>query len=174
MAGRPEWQTLVRPQEIGRRHHVADFTCGKDALDDYLKRRAYRANAARDARVFVTCNADNEVMGYYTISAASVSRRDASSVLRRNAPDPIPMALIGRFAVHTIMQGRNLGRALLRDAILRISQASDLIGIKGIFLHAMDEDARQFYLHLGFQESLLDDKLMMVRLADVAAELSGG
>ena len=59
----------------------------------------------------------------------------------------------------------------MRDAILRISQASELIGIKGILLHAIDEDAKNFYAHLGFSESGIEDSLMMVRLKDIAAEL---
>jgi len=115
-----------------------------------------------------------EVLGYYTISASSVSHEKAVPKLRRNSPDPIPMALIGRFAIQRDLQGQGIGCALMRDAILRIFQASEMIGIKGILLHAIDENAKNFYAHPGFSESGMEDSLMMVRLKDIADELQRG
>lgn len=172
--GDPGKPTLLAPQRITRDHNVAGFSCGNDSLDQYLQRRALKCDAAGDAKVIVLPTENLEVLGYYTISAASVTHEKAVSKLKRNSPDPIPMALIGRFAIQTEMQGQGIGRALMRDAILRISQASDMIGIKGVLLHAINDDAKNFYTHLGFSESTIEDSLMMVRLVDIAYELEKG
>lgn len=164
--------SLTKPEEINRDHKVEDFSCTKESLDDWLKRRALKSHLAKDSRVFVVCNEANEVVGYYAICAASVARDEAISKLSRNAPDPIPMALIARLAIRDDMQGQGIGPSLLRDAILRVSQASEHIGIKGILVHALDDDAASFYLHEGFHPSSIDDKVLMVQLAEVATELS--
>lgn len=149
-----------------------DFTCGRDSLDHWLKNRAAKSNDARDSKVFVICNEAGEVVGYYAICAGSVSHEEATPKLRRNAPDPIPMGLIGRLAVRDDMNGRGIGRALLRDAILRIAQASENIGIKGILVHALDDDAANFYTHLGFRPSTIDEHHLMISLKEITAELS--
>lgn len=165
---------LSRPEELNRDHNVTGFRCGRESLDDWLKNRALKSNAAGDSRVFVTCNHSDEVVGYYAVSAGSVRRRDAVGKIKRNAPDPIPMALIGRLAVRFDYQGEGIGPALLRDAVLRVSQASESIGIKGILVHALDEEAAKFYVRMGFRPSMASEFHLMISLRDVGAELERG
>lgn len=110
--------------------------------------------------------------GYYAISAGSVCRKEATRKIGINAPDPVPMALIGRLAVQQGMQQQGIGSALLRDAILRIAQATEHIGIKGIMVHALDDDSAEFYAQRGFRPSKVDDHHLMISMSDVAAELS--
>lgn len=165
---------LSEPEELNSGHRVANFTCGQAALDDWLKRRALKSHLARDSRVYVVCNDAGEVVGYYAICSSVVARKDATPKIRRNAPDPVPMVLIARLAVCQDMQNRGIGSALIRDAIFRTINASAHVGVKGILLHAMDDEAASFYAHLGFQPSPVDSRLMMVRLKDIAAELSNG
>jgi GNAT superfamily N-acetyltransferase len=141
---------LRPPERITRDHQVADFSSGHDSLDNCLKRRALKADAAGDAKVIVLSNCELEVIGYYAIASASVSRKVAIKRLRRNAPDAVPMALNGRFATDKSYQSRQLGRALMKDAILRIANASVEIGIRGVFAYAIDDDARKFYAKCGF------------------------
>jgi len=112
------------------------------------------------------------VVGYYAICAGSVSRKEAIRKLKHNAPDPIPMGLIARLAVREDMQKQGIGPALLRDAILRISQAAEKIGIKGILVHALDDDAASFYAHSGSRPSTTNEHHLMVSLAEIVAELS--
>lgn len=162
----------TKPEEINRNHNVAGFTCGRDSLDDWLKNRALKSSAAGDSKVLVICNEGGEVVGYYAICASSVSRKEATSKLKRNAPDPIPMGLIARLAVRDDMQKQGIGPALLRDAILRISQAAEKIGVKGILVHALDDDAASFYAHSGFRPSTIDEHHLMISLAEIIAELS--
>lgn len=165
---------LTKPNELDKDHDVSGFSCGHESLDDWLKNRALKSNAAGDSRVIVVCDDAQEVIGYYAISAGSVGRADAVGKIKRNAPDPIPMAIIGRLAVRNDVQGHGIGPALLRDAILRISQASEHIGVKGVLVHALDEDAARFYSHMGFRPSPASEFHLMILLKDIIAELERG
>ena len=88
-------------------------------------------------------------------------------------PNPIPVMVIGRLAVDRAFQGRGLGRALLRDAVLRTLQAAAIAGIRALVLHAISDDAKRFYAHCGFTESPLDPMSMMISIADAERTLSG-
>lgn len=137
-----------------------------------MQNYALESNAAGDSKVFVVRNTSGEVAGYYSISAGSVSRKEATRKIGRNAPDPVPMALIGRLAVHKDMQQQGIGSALMRDAILRVAQASEFLGIKGIMVHALDDDAAKFYTERGFRPSKVDDQHLMISMSELTAELS--
>jgi len=82
------------------------------------------------------------------------------------------MALIGRLAVSNEMQKQGIGSALLRDAILRIAQAAEHMGIKGIMVHALDDDSTKFYAARGFRPSKVDAQHLMISMSEVAVELS--
>ena len=110
--------------------------------------------------------------GYYAISAGSVCRKESTRKIGRNAPDPVPMALIGRLAVHHGMQQQGIGSALLRDAILRIAQAAEHMGIKGIMVHALDDGSAKFYAQRGFRPSKVDGHHLMISMSELTAELS--
>lgn len=86
-------------------------------------------------------------------------------------PDPVPVVVLGRLTVDRAYQGHGIGSALFRDAALRVSQAADTIGIRGIVVHAISEQARKFYLALGFDPSPLDPMTLMVTLADIRTAL---
>jgi GNAT superfamily N-acetyltransferase len=87
-------------------------------------------------------------------------------------PDPIPVVVLARLAVCSSVQGQGVARALLADALARVLQASEQIGVRGILVHAVSAQARAFYLHMGFDPSPTDPNTLMLRLADVAAALS--
>jgi GNAT superfamily N-acetyltransferase len=87
-------------------------------------------------------------------------------------PDPIPVVVLARLAVCSSVQGQGVARALLADALARVLQASEQIGVRGILVHAASAQARAFYLHLGFDPSPTDPNTLMLRLVDVAAALS--
>ncbi|GJD43832.1 hypothetical protein AFCDBAGC_1691 [Methylobacterium cerastii] len=112
-------------------------------LDDWLKRQARRSEG-RFARTYVVC-ADGAVVGYYCISAGTVAREDAPGRIRRNAPEPIPVSILGRLAVDQRWAGRGLGADLLADALRRIANAADVIGIGAVLIHALDDQALAFY-----------------------------
>ncbi len=84
-------------------------------------------------------------------------------------PDPIPVAVLGRLAIESAYRSKGIGRALFRDAALRVLHAAGSIGIRGIVVHALSEDAKAFYLALGFDPSPAGPMTLMVTLPDLTA-----
>jgi predicted N-acetyltransferase YhbS len=111
------------------------------------------------------------VVAYYALASGAVDIQFATGRLRRNMPDPVPVVVLGRLAVERSGQGRGLGRALANDAARRVLQAADIIGIRGIIVHALSPEAKSFYLALGFEPSRLQVMTLMATLADVRAAL---
>ena len=87
-------------------------------------------------------------------------------------PDPIPVVLLGRLAIDRRLQGKMLGRALVRDASHRILQAAEAIGIRGVITHALAPAAKSFYERVGFAVSPLDAMTLMITLSDLAAAMT--
>jgi GNAT superfamily N-acetyltransferase len=139
-------------------------------LDDWLKRRALNNQASGASRTYVICDAQ-KVIGYYAVASGAVSSDHASGRFRRNMPEPIPVALLGRLAIDQTWQGKGLGRVLFKDCALRINAAADILGIRGIVVHALSAEAKAFYIALGFEASPLDPMTLMVKLSDIEALL---
>lgn len=135
---------LSPPEPLKAQHDVSQFDCGEPALNNWLKQKA-RKNESRFSRSYMLCD-DGHVAGYYCISAGSVQRQNAPSRLKRNAPDPIAVAIIGRLAVDRNYHGTRLGRDLLADAMRRIALTAQNIGISAIMVQAKDTAARDFYM----------------------------
>jgi GNAT superfamily N-acetyltransferase len=159
---------LASPQPINEQHQIEAFESGAPTLDDWLKRRARANQTSGASRIYVVCE-EQRVVGYYALASGAVALESASSRLRRNMPDPVPVAVLGRLAVDGSFHKRGLGRALVRDAAMRVVQAAGLIGIRGILVHALSQDARAFYLALGFEASPLEPMTLMTTLADIQA-----
>ena len=160
--------TIAAPIPLDERHTFDNFDCGVPALDQWLKRRA-RANGKEGAsRTYVACDG-SQVVGYYALAAGAVEVGTAPGRFRRNMPDPIPVVVLGRLAVDRSRHGKGLGRALFRDGALRVLQAADIIGVRGLLVDAISEDAKAFYLALGMTQSPLNPMTLMVTLADLEA-----
>ncbi len=161
---------VAAPQPLADAHQLSDFNSGVASLDDWLKRRARSNQASGASRAFVLCEND-KVIGYYALASGGVTIGEAPGRFRRNMPDPIPVVVLGRLAIDRAYQGKKLGRALFRDAALRVMHAADAIGIRGIVVHAISGEAKAFYLAIGFDPSPLDPMTLMVTLADVRGAL---
>lgn len=134
-------------------------------MDHWLKHVALKSQAG-GAKTYVT--ADNgRVVGYYSLSAGSVSRKETNGRFRRNMPEPIPVVLLGRLAVDQQFQKQGIARGLMRDAAYRVLEAAETVGIRGILVHALDDDARDFYRALGFEASPLDTHSLFIALQDI-------
>ena len=105
------------------------------------------------SRTYVVTDGLENVVAYYALASGALTQGDAPSGLKRNMPDPIPMAILGRLAVDQRYQGQGLGIALLQDAVLRVQQAAAIMGIRGILVHAISDDAQCFYERHGFAGS---------------------
>ena len=165
-----EVSPLRPPEPLAEAHDCVDFYCGEASLDDWLKRRARANQVTGDSRTYVVCQG-SRVVGYYALASGAITVENAPGRFRRNMPNPIPVAVLARLAVDRAWQGRSIGRALFRDAAQRVAQAADAIGIRGIVVHAISEEAKNFYLALGFDTSPHEPRTLMVTLADVRAGL---
>ena len=158
--------SLSAPEPFGTQHHIGDFRSGVASLDEWLKRRALASQTSGGARNFVVCEWD-KIVGNYALASGAVNVVVASGRFRRNMPDPIPVVVLVRLAVDQTHHGRGIGRAFVRDGARRVVHAADAIGIRGILVHAISEEARAFYLSLGFDPSPIEPMALMVTLADV-------
>lgn len=160
------------PRPLRPSDDTAGFLCGEESLDRYLRDRAL-ANHVRDlARCYVTTDADTDaILGYYTLSAISVTRQQLARSLRHGTPDAIPAVLLGRLAVDERAQGCGLGRFLVRDAVLSTLAAADRIGVRILLVHALNERVAGFYDGLGFATSPTDPLHRYLLLADARKSL---
>ncbi len=163
--------TYSAPRPIRSSDHVADFSSGELSLDHFLRVRALANHASGASRVFVTAR-DDRVVGYYALASAAIARGTAPGRVRRNMPDPIPAILLSRLAVDLAEQHSGLGRGLLRDAITRSVDAADLIGVRAILVHALNDDVRAFNLRAGFTESPTNPLHLLLLIGDARASIS--
>jgi GNAT superfamily N-acetyltransferase len=140
-----------------------DFTCGVDSLDDWLKKRAYPNQVNGASRTYVV-TVGKRVVGYYCLASGALELSDTPTSIRRNMPDPVPVAILGRLAVDKSFQGRGLGVALLQDAVVRTSQAAGILGIRGLLVHALSMDAKAFYEYHGFVASPTQSMTLILSL----------
>jgi len=161
---------LSAPVLLTDHHELEKFKCGEPSLDEWLKKRARANQASGASRVFVTCEG-KRVAGYYSLSSSCVTNNVAPGRFRRNMPDPIPAVLLGRLAVDKPWHHKGVGRSLFRDAAMRVSQAAEAIGVRGIIVHAISDDARKFYLALGFSECPGESMTLVITLQDIRAAL---
>jgi len=164
------------PEPLGPDHSLGDFDCGVGSLSTWLREHARTAAAAGSARTYVLDDSEQGlVVGYHALCAGSVSRRDASARARRGMPrHPIPAILLARLAVDKSVQGHGLGAFLLRDSMARSLAAAEQLGIRVMLVHALDEGARSFYLHHGFEPSPTDPMNLQLLVKDIQASLAEG
>ena len=162
------------PERLTSAHRLDDFKCSHGSLTAWLKEKALQAQKSGSANCFVVCDEAGDgkaVVGYYAISAGNVSHKVAFKKLRRNVPDPIPVALLGRLAVHEDWESRGIGSGLLKDATLRcIRAAQEGPGTVAILCHAIDAKAKRFYVERGFVPSPVEELTVMLSLREFASK----
>jgi GNAT superfamily N-acetyltransferase len=165
--------TLSAPEPMAQHHLISGFDSGVLSLDDWLKHRALANQVSGASRTFVVCQ-DTQVIGYYALASGAVHMDIAPGRFRRNMPEPIPVVVLGRLAVIQSFHGQGLGSALFYDAARRVIQAADSIGVRGLLVHAITEDAKTFYLKLGFDPSPLEPMTLMITLTDLRTAVDAG
>ena len=156
------------PEPLTTEHALGGFDSGVASLDDWLRRRALQNQTSGASRTFVVCDA-GLVVAYYALAASAVAPDATPGRFRRNMPDPIPVVVLARLAITRNHQGRGLGRALFQDAASRVIHAADTIGIRGLLVHAISEEAKAFYLRLGLNPSPLEAMTLIATVADLKA-----
>lgn len=164
---RPE-SRLSPPVPLTAEHDLTGFDCGEPELNDWLLNRALK-NESRFSRTYVVCES-NRVVAYFCISAGAVERAAAPGKVRRNAPDTIPVSVIGRLAVSREHVGKGLGADILSDALRRIAVASQSIGIGAVLVHAKSNAAKRFYMKCAeFIEYPADSRTLFLPIETVIA-----
>ncbi|MDN5870151.1 MAG: GNAT family N-acetyltransferase [Nitrococcus sp.] len=164
---------LSPSEPLADHHDTGPFTSGVESLDSWLKYRAMKNQATGASRTFVVCEGQR-IVAYYALASSAIAVNEAPGRFRRNMPDPIPIVVLGRLAVDRSVQGKGIGRALVRDAGRRVVQAADTLGIRGLIVQAISTEARAFYVEVGFAPSPLDPMTLMITLADLKAALQLG
>ncbi len=155
---------LGAQQPLATTHVLDEFACGEASLDEWLTRRALTNQLSGVSRTFVVSDQDGRVQGYYAMAAGAVSHQAATSAVRRNMPDPVPVMVLARLAIDHRAQGIQLGGALLQDAVHRAVAVSQHAGVRALLVHALHDRAKAFYEHYGFQASPLHPMTLMLRL----------
>ncbi len=155
------------PEKLSPSHDLSRFDSGEPLLDDWLRRRAGQNEASGASRTYVVC-VGNRVIGYYTLAAGAVAHAEAPGRIRRNMPEPVPVMVLGRLAVDQTFHGQGVGTGLLRDAVLRIVLAAEIVGIRAILVRAISEAAKAFYEKYGFVASPVDPLTVMITVAEAA------
>ncbi|RQU52921.1 GNAT family N-acetyltransferase [Burkholderia cenocepacia] len=162
--------TWTVPVPLTAAHRLDEFDSGVASLDAWLQRRALANQRSGASRTFVATR-NGQVRAYYALASGAVVLDAAPGRFRRNMPDPIPVVVLGRLAIDRSVQGSGVGRALVRDAGLRVLHAAAAIGIRGMIVHALSDAAKTFYERVGFEASPLDPMLLLITLADLEAAL---
>ena len=152
------------------RHDVSASDCGSEAQTTWLRRVARTAQASRTAVVYVvTPEGEDRVVGYYALAAASVAQADVPlPLLKAAGRSPIPVILLARLGVDLGAQGRGLGIALVKDAMIRAHQAAETVGARALLVHAESAAARDFYIHVAeFEPSPTDPLHLILPMADI-------
>lgn len=159
---------LSKPRKLDSQDDVDEFNCGQPDLDDWLKRFALINQRAGMTTVFVTLS-EGKVVGYYALATGGVERANAPARVAQGVPaHPIPVVLLARLAVDSSVQKSGVGRALVRDALIRVATAADEIGIRALLIHAKDETAREFYMKCAeFEPSPTDPLHLFLLMKDL-------
>lgn len=163
---------LKSPVLLDNSHDVSSFDCGEETLNDYLIQFAYINNKHSSSRTYVACR-DNKVVGYYTLTIGSVTHEEATSRVSKGMAvhRPVPVIILARLAVNQNEQGTGIGKALLRDALIKATQGADIISGRAILVHAKNRKAKDFYQKYGFEPSPIDEYHLFLLLKDIKKTL---
>ncbi|MBP6104109.1 MAG: GNAT family N-acetyltransferase [Gammaproteobacteria bacterium] len=160
-------RSLQGPDLLQKEHQTEAFDCGIPALNDYLKKYAWQSQTGRGARTYVVTR-DEKVVGYFTLAYGSVSTLDAPPRMKQGLGlYPIPILVLARLAIDRQAQKKGLGKALLKQALLKALKASDIAGLRAVLVHAKDQLAKSFYKRYGFIEFPSDEFRLYLLIKDI-------
>lgn len=132
--------------KLSEHHDLSSFSCGAAEIDDWIQKRAWKAQQVGNANVFVYEH-QGSVLGFYALATGGIEHAGSPRFVRENAPNPAPILLLARLGVDERAKGRGIGWALLQDALLRSVEISNQVGFRALVIHCRDGIARDFYMH---------------------------
>lgn len=159
-------------EKLSANHDIDQFDCGREALNRFLQRHALANQSANAARTYVVCGQGNRVVGCYSLAVGAVEHGSAPGRITRGlARHLVPVMLLARLAVDQTVQGSGLGKALIKDALLRTAQAAGIAGIRALLVHAKDDEAKSWYERFDFECSPTDPYHLFLLMKDIRALL---
>jgi GNAT superfamily N-acetyltransferase len=164
--------TLSAPELLTAAHDVSGFSCGKPALDRWLKIHAL-ANQEKGFTAVLVVHVGHRVVGYYGLApTAVVPGAMPRSIRTGQPPDPVPCLLLGQLATDSGWIGQGIGTGLVKHALARCVRAASLVGGRALMVNAVDHEAAAFWQRRGFVPSK-DDPLVLFRsIAAIAASMA--
>lgn len=150
---------IAAPRKLRDDDDLSGFSCEEAVVDTWLAKHARHACKRGTAVVYVCFDATGSLAGFYTLSAHLMDRNAMTGWLARNAPDQIPVILLGMLGVSAAHKGEGLGKQLLLDAYHRARNAADTIGAKALVVDPLSEAVAGFYLGVGFERIPGSDRL---------------
>ncbi|QGU09291.1 GNAT family N-acetyltransferase [Leclercia sp. J807] len=136
------------------RYDLTDFNCGDSTLNRFLFDHLARQHSGRLLRAYllVTDDPEPKVLGYYTLSGSCFEKETLPSKTQQHKVPyvNVPSVTLGRLAIHQDFQGQGWGMTLVTHAMKVVYLASQAVGIHGMFVDALNDKAKAFYLKLGF------------------------
>lgn len=155
-------------EPLVKAHDRRNFSCGVDALDEYLRRFAHQHAASKISRTYVAANGA-EVHGFYSLAMSAIRKDNLPAKYVDRFPNfPLPVARLARLAVASSHQRKGLGELLLADALQRCLRLSTEIGMIGVIVDAKDAKARGWYERYEFER--LPDSPLTLWLPTAAIE----
>jgi predicted N-acetyltransferase YhbS len=160
---------LTPPRPLTAGDDRTAFDCGRESLNHWLERHAWRNQLGDSSRTSVICDtANGAIAGYVSLSAAQIEREHLPKSAQRNRPDPVPAVLLGQLAVDLNYQGQGVARSLLLFAVSTAIRLSKDIGCFGVLTHPLDDEVRGLYRRFGFEDLPSDPKHgMIARITDL-------
>ena len=160
-------QPLNRPVVLEKKHDRKLFDCGSIELNDFLKKYARQNQQKGLARTYVATRG-NVIIAYYSLAFGSVSPEESPPRITKGLGRySVPIILLARLAVDKSEQGSGLGKAMLKDALLRTLQAADIAGLRAMLVHAKDDSAKSFYQKYGFEPSPTNEFHLFLSISDI-------
>ena len=160
---------LKPPRPLAADDDREAFDCGRDSLNRWFRRHAWRNQEGNTSRTNVICDtATGSIVGYVSLSAGQIEREYLPKAAQRNRPDPLPVLLLGQLAVDRRYHGRGYARSLMLFALTTAVRVSKDLGCFGVLTHPLDDEVRAFYRRFGFEDLPFDPRhSMFVRMADL-------
>lgn len=130
---------IVEPLDPDK-HDRAAFSCGVEQVDNYFRKTANKLAKAGNVRVWVMVSPSGDLIGFYALNAHSIDYTELPGKFAKARPGHgiIPAAYISMIGVDRKFAGKGLGGDLLVDALTRIANAADDLGIAVVMLDVLD------------------------------------
>jgi predicted N-acetyltransferase YhbS len=162
---------LTPPRPLAETDDRHAFDCGRDTLNAWFYRHAWRNHQTGASRVTVICDRETgAIVGFVSLSAAQIERAFLPKADQRNRPDPLPALLLGQLAVDRQYHGRGYARSLMIYALTTAVHFASGVGCMCVITHPVDDGVRGFYRSFGFSDLPFDPgRSMAVRIVDLVA-----